>query len=365
MSNKDVEFGFIITAVGGEGESDAQMYKGMMSDVEKGIELGFNSAWMIEHHFTDYFPTPNPLQLLSHIAGRYPDIDLGTAVLVLPWYNPLRLAEDISLLRMVTDRKLHIGIGRGTAILEYERFGIPNMDETRDRFHEIIDIVREATSNDTFTYDGKFYNVGLETTLRPKVDNWDNTYFYGAVGGSPESSHIMADEGLPIACTAWGNIGAQEVAVASWRERIANNGVNPDDFSLPVMLNCIVADSDDEAIDMAKQYIPIFMQAQLDHYDTHRERFEQLESYKAWGNVIKGWEARTNPDNIPAWCEGQLVGSPETCIKRAQEFVDIGFGQIIIHCSTPGVPAGPRQEWMTRFANDVMPNIKSKVAAAA
>ena len=329
MSNTDTEFGFIITAVGDSGESDAEMYKGMFSDVEKGIELGFNSTWMIEHHFTDYFPTPNPLQLLSFVAGRYPDIDLGTAVLVLPWYNPLRLAEDLSLLRMVTDRKLHIGIGRGTAILEYERFGIPNMDETRDRFHEIIDIVRKATSNPSFTYDGKFHRVGLETTLRPKVDSWENTFFYGAVGGSPESSQIMAKEGLPIACTAWGNIGAQETAVKSWREEAVKNGVDIEANKLPVMLNCIVADTDDEAIEQAKEYIPIFMQAQLDHYDTHRERFEKLESYKAWGNVMKGWEARTNPDNIPAWCEGQLVGSPETCVRRAQEFVDIGFGQIV------------------------------------
>jgi len=310
MSNQDVEFGFIISAVGGEGESDSDMYKSMFTDVEKGIELGFDSTWMIEHHFSDYFPTPSPLLTLSHIAGRYPDIDLGTAVLVLPWYNPLRLAEDLSVLRMVTDRKLHIGIGRGTSILEYERFGMPNMD--------------------------------------------------GAVGGSPESSQIMAKEGLPIACTAWGNIGAQETAVNSWREEAIKNGVDVDANKLPVMLNCIVAETDDEAIDQAKHYIPIFMQAQLDHYDTHRERFEKLESYKAWGNVIKGWEARTNPDNIPAWCEGQLVGSAETCAKRAQEFVEIGFGQIIIHCSTPGVPAGPRQDWMTRFANDVKPLIKSK-----
>ena len=183
------------------------------------------------------------------------------------------------------------------------------MDETRDRFHEIIDIVRTATSQDSFSYDGKFHSVGIETRLRPKVDSWDNTFFYGAVGGSPESSQIMAKEGLPIACTAWGNIGAQETAVKSWREEAVKNGVDIDANKLPVMLNCIVADTDEEAVEQAKHYIPIFMQAQLDHYDTHRERFEKLESYKAWGNVIKALKAPVSmPPNLLIYAYLQFRG---------------------------------------------------------
>ena len=354
MTDQKLEFGFIITAVGGPGESDKDMYKGMFADVEHGIDLGFDSTWMIEHHFSDYFPTPNPLQLLSFIAGRYPEIDLGTAVLVLPWYHPLRLAEDLSTFRLITDRKLHIGIGRGTAFLEYERFGMPNMDESRPRFLEIIDMVRTGLNQDSFTYDGEFYKLGLETTIRPKVD-WGDTTFYGAVGGSPESAEIMAKNGLPIACTAWGNIGAQKIAIDTWRKTAVNHGVDLNATKLPVMLNCIVGDTDEEAIAEAQKYIPVFMQAQLDHYDTHADRFKELKSYQGWLPVMEGWRARTNPANIPPWCEGQLVGSPETCAARIRDFADAGFGQIIIHCSTPGVPAEPRQRWMKRFMQEVKP----------
>ena len=358
MSEQKLDFGFIITAVGDKSESDREMYRSMFSDVEKGIELGFNSTWMIEHHFSDYFPTPSPLQLLSFIAGRYPEIDLGTAVLVLPWYHPLRLAEDLATLRLLTDRKLHIGIGRGTAFLEYERFGMPNMDESRGRFLEIIDMVQKGLNNESFTFDGEFYKLGLETTIRPRVD-WGDTSFYGAVGGSPESAEIMAKKGLPIACTAWGNIGAQKVAIETWRETASAQGVDIGATKLPIMLNCIVADTDEEAIAEAQKYIPLFMQAQLDHYDTHADRFKELKSYQGWLPVMEGWRARTKPENIPSWCEGQLVGSPETCAARIREFADAGFGQIIIHCATPGVPKEPRQRWMTRFMQDVKPLVEN------
>ena len=354
MANDNLDFGFILSAVGDEGETDAQMYKGLFSDVEYGIELGFDSTWMIEHHFSNYFPTPSPLQLLTFIAGRYPQIDLGTGVLVLPWYNPLRLAEDLSLLRMVSDRKLHIGIGRGTAFTEYERFGMPNMDESRERFLEIIDMVQTALTNESFTFKGKFYNLDLETMLRPKVD-WADTTFYGAVGGSPESSEIMAKHGLPIVCTAWGNIGAQKIAIDTWRNTMLENNDDITGKKLPVMLNCIVEDTDEEAIAEAKKYIPIFMQAQLDHYDTHGDRFKTLKSYQGWLPVMNGWRARTDPKNIPSWAEGQLIGSPETCAARIREFADAGFGQIIVHVATPGVPKEPRQRWMKNFIENVKP----------
>ena len=104
MANRDIDFGFVITAVGEPGASDEAMYREIFNDVEHGIALGYSTAWMIEHHFSDYFPTANPLQLLAFIAGRYPEIALGTCVLVLPWYQPLRLAEDIAQLRLLTDK---------------------------------------------------------------------------------------------------------------------------------------------------------------------------------------------------------------------------------------------------------------------
>ena len=135
-----IDFAFVAAPVGEEGLSDAALYKEILADCEFAHRAGYRAAWMIEHHFSDYFPTPNPLAFLSHIAARFPDFALGTCVLVTPWYEPLRLAEEIAQLNLLTDQPLHLGLGRGTAKYEYDAFGVP-MEESRQRFREVWEIV--------------------------------------------------------------------------------------------------------------------------------------------------------------------------------------------------------------------------------
>ena len=113
----DVRFGFQAAAAGDGGQSDQELYRDLMDDCALGSRLGYDAAWLLEHHFSDYFPTPSPLLLMSHIAARFPDLSLGTSVLVLPWYHPLRLAEEIAMLNLLSKGTLHLGIGRGTARL--------------------------------------------------------------------------------------------------------------------------------------------------------------------------------------------------------------------------------------------------------
>jgi alkanesulfonate monooxygenase SsuD/methylene tetrahydromethanopterin reductase-like flavin-dependent oxidoreductase (luciferase family) len=177
-----IDFGFVAAPVGEDGISDAAMYKEILADCEFAQEAGYRAAWMIEHHFSDYFPTPNPLAFLSHIAARFPDLALGTCVLVTPWYDPLRLAEDIAQLNLLTDQPLHLGMGRGTAKYEYDAFGI-SMEESRQRFKETYEIIARALAGGRFSYEGEYLNVPTRVELRPRTDTQKIT-FYGAVGGS-------------------------------------------------------------------------------------------------------------------------------------------------------------------------------------
>ena len=66
-------------------------------------------------------------------------------------------------------------------------------------------------------------------------------------------------------------------------------------------------------------------------------------------------KAKTDPANIPAWAEYQLVGSPETVARRVQEYVDIGFNHLFLHTATPGVPHDVRRVWTKRFIEEVAP----------
>ena len=350
-----IDFGFVATAVGPAGTPDVPMYRELIGDCEYCVDLGFSTAWLIEHHFSDYFPTPDPLGLLQFIAGRVPELNLGTCVIVTPWHNPLRLVEQIAQLNALTDRALHLGLGRGTAKFEYDAFGI-RMDETRARFAEILDIIRLGLTGRPFTYAGAHYQVPKEILVRPVTDA-AKIHFYGAIG-NPASAPLMAQMGLPPMCTTVGDYEQQRKTLVDW-ETAARAAGQPTGGKRPIMINCIVADTDQEAIAQAQQYIPAFMKAQVDHYTIDETPWEDIKGYEAWRRIFSGMKARMDPANIPPWTEWQLVGSPDTVRRRLQNYIDVGFNSILLHTATPGVPAAARREWTRRFAVDVMPDFRS------
>jgi alkanesulfonate monooxygenase SsuD/methylene tetrahydromethanopterin reductase-like flavin-dependent oxidoreductase (luciferase family) len=90
---QDVLFGFQAAAADAAGVPDHQLYRDLMADCELGHKLGYDAAWLLEHHFSDYYPTPSPLLLMAHIAAKFPDLSLGTSVLVLPWYGLPRKSQ--------------------------------------------------------------------------------------------------------------------------------------------------------------------------------------------------------------------------------------------------------------------------------
>ena len=104
--------------------------------------------------------------LMAHIAAAFPDLSLGTSVLVLPWYHPLRLAEEIAMLNGMTTGTLHLGIGRGTAKMEYDAYNV-DMNEGRARFAEVLQIVEKGLSGATFTHRGRFWTFERPIRMRP------------------------------------------------------------------------------------------------------------------------------------------------------------------------------------------------------
>src|SRR3954447_25913995 len=106
--------------------------------------LGLDSIWATEHYGSAYSMQPNPLQYLAYWAGRTERVDLGTAVIVAPWWNPVRLAHEISMLDILPKgRRLHLGLGRGIAEHEYASLGVPR-EQSREYFHEVVEILRAA-----------------------------------------------------------------------------------------------------------------------------------------------------------------------------------------------------------------------------
>lgn len=358
-----MKFGFGTAPVGPKGASDEEVYEQSLVDCELGVELGFDSAWALEHHFTPYFFQPDPIVYMSHLAARFPNLGLGTCVLVLPWHHPLRLAGQIAMLSNLTKGELYLGIGRGTARYEFERLGV-DMTETRQRFRESLEIIQLALRGEPFEYKGEIFTLP-ETQVRPLARGPERIHFFGAIG-SPASAEIMADLGIPILQgTNFPDMYAARFAT-QWKARARELGLPTDKVELPVMaLPTILADTDAEALEAANKYFPIFTRVQMNHYETVSDYWKDVPGYeqfsKMFANLAKLKEPGPDLDKFLAL---QLVGSPKTVVERLkvmQEMFNVGHVASIF--GTYEMEYEVRRRSMKLFAEQVIPQFKQKAAA--
>ena len=124
-------------------KSDREIFNEELNIARIADETGFNSVWTVEHHFTPYTMVTNPLQYLTYLAAITKRVDFGTMVTVLPWHNPVRVAEDVNMLDtfLGPNREIICGVGRGLGRREYAGFSI-DQGEARDRFDESLQVLR-------------------------------------------------------------------------------------------------------------------------------------------------------------------------------------------------------------------------------
>jgi alkanesulfonate monooxygenase SsuD/methylene tetrahydromethanopterin reductase-like flavin-dependent oxidoreductase (luciferase family) len=346
-----VRFGVQIGAVDADGASDRQMYREAVGDARLAQALGFHAVWMVEHHFSDYYPTPNPLVFLSHIASACPGLGLGTAVMVLPWYDPVRLAEDIAMLQSLADGDVMIGMGRGTAKLEYDALRVP-MSEARERFLEAWEVIRLALAGRPFTFRGRHVRIERPITVRPMLGA-RRPQFFGAIG-SPDSAEIMGDLGLPpLSLSQFPDYLLVKI-LARWRARAAANGFATD-VTLPVSTKCFVGDTDAAAREEARGHLARFYRLQAEHYATDSTPWADIAGYEQFARIFANMKQMGDPARNDPILERNLVGSPETVARRVNELRAIGFDYVLISNATAGVPREVRHRMMHRFAEEVVP----------
>jgi alkanesulfonate monooxygenase SsuD/methylene tetrahydromethanopterin reductase-like flavin-dependent oxidoreductase (luciferase family) len=357
---RPLRYAYQIGAVGEPDRTDRQLYREAIADARLVQAMGYDAAWMVEHHFSDYYPQPNPLLFLSHIAAACPGLGLGTAVMVLPWYDPRRFAEDLAMLQTLTDGELHIGMGRGTAKSEYDAFGIP-METARDRFRECWELTRRALDGSPMTYAGDYTTLREPVVLRPAFDRRPN--FYGAIG-SLESAAIMAGLGLPPLCLSSFPDHLLKRILETWKARTAEAGGNPD-ATFPISIKCFVAETDEKAREQALQYLPEFFALQVRHYQSDHAPWGDIPGYQQFNKMFANLRSLSDPANLGPYLAMNLVGSPATVARRLQQFADLGFNYFLISNATYGVPRAVRHETIRRFAEEVVPRMQAPAPAAA
>src|SRR2546429_4171544 len=242
------------------GKPDQETYHDELSLMEMAEGFGFDSVWALDHHFTGYVMSPNPTELLAYVAGRTKRVQLGTAVIVLPWHDPVEIAENIALLDLLSGGRTIYGFGRGAASIEYAGFRIP-MEESRGRFVESLLIIRKGLTQESFSFEGKYYKVP-EIQIRPRAISHPENRFY-ASSVSPESAEIMAKLGLGVLIIAQRSWDDTATDYQRYCEIAQGSGYRP---RAPISLfNVLVADEAHEAEELAA----VHMGAMFDSIDRH------------------------------------------------------------------------------------------------
>jgi alkanesulfonate monooxygenase SsuD/methylene tetrahydromethanopterin reductase-like flavin-dependent oxidoreductase (luciferase family) len=355
-----LRFGYQIGAVGEEGLTDRQLYREAIADAELLQRLNYDAAWMVEHHFSDYYPQPNPLLFLSHLAAACPGLGLGTAVMVLPWYDPVRFAEDVAMLQTLAQGPLHIGMGRGTAKSEYDAFGI-GMETARNRFRETWEFTRAALAGGPVTFAGQHVSWPRPTRLRPAPEG-ARPSFYGAIG-SPESAAIMAELGLPPLCLSSFPDKLLRRILQTWTARTEALGGSTA-VTRPISVKCFVARTDEEARAQALEHLPRFFALQVEHYQSDHAPWGSIPGYEQFNRMFGNLRQLSDPANLEGYIAQNLVGSPETVARRVQEIADLGFDYLVVSNATYGVPRAVRHQTIRLFAEEVMPRFRALQPAA-
>src|SRR5204862_7227850 len=132
------------------GGADIDSAQGFRDFVDYNVEaeaLGYDSSFVVEHHFTGFGQVSAALNLLTWVGARTSTLRLGTAVMVLPWHNPVLLAEQVATMDLLSNGRVDLGIGPGYRHNEFAGFCVP-MEEAEERFDESVQLLIRAWTSD-------------------------------------------------------------------------------------------------------------------------------------------------------------------------------------------------------------------------
>ena len=190
-----VKFGLFFLCERPPWQSQAAAYHDALDQAVYADALGFDAVWIAEHHFSEYGIVPDAAVLAAALAQRVRRMRIGTGVSILPFTNPIRAAESLAMVDQLSGGRLDFGVGRGHHPGEFAGFGVPR-DESRERFDESLEIIRRAWTEETFTYEGRFYQARNITVMPKPVQKPHPPIWVAAV--SPESFERAARSGYRV-----------------------------------------------------------------------------------------------------------------------------------------------------------------------
>ena len=330
-----MQFGMFGSAQARRGGPNDDSGAGFREFVDRNIEaeaLGYHSTFLVEHHFTGFGQVSASLNLLTWIGARTKTLRLGTAVMVLPWHNPVLLAEQIATLDLLSDGRVDAGIGKGYRQREFEGFSVP-IEESDARFVECLEVMMKAWTSDTpWSHKGTYWQYDDIVVEPPSVQKPHPKLWMGA--GSSRSITQVADYGFDMLLGQYDSFETIVEEVNLFKSLVEAKGEAFDPMRVGVARSVNIVDTKAE------------YDAAIDARMAGRRRTQNLAQRPDF------------EDTREIAALGTIYGTPNQVAEKIQDLKDAGIEYILLNC-----PAGI--ETLRRFAKEVMPAFADSAKVAA
>jgi alkanesulfonate monooxygenase SsuD/methylene tetrahydromethanopterin reductase-like flavin-dependent oxidoreductase (luciferase family) len=327
------------------GAPDVDSAGGFNDFIEYLIEaeaLGYESAFVVEHHFTGFGQVSATLNLLSWVGAKTTTLRLGTAVIVLPWHNPVLLAEQAATVDLLSGGRLDFGIGKGYRHNEFAGFGIP-MEDAAARFEESIDIITKSwTSNERFSFRGRFWQFEDIVVKPPARQKPHPPFWQGA--GHPESIRKVAARGHNLLLDQFASIDETINRFNIYKATMRESGFAFSPSQVGVARAFFVADSAEEKAAAVERRLRAQRQMQA---ISQRPDGSNTASIMAFSDTREASE------------ESALYGTPDEICRKIERLQAQGVDYILLN------GGGTSRQNLQRFAREVMPHFRAAVSGKA
>ncbi|MGH8764871.1 MAG: LLM class flavin-dependent oxidoreductase [Burkholderiales bacterium] len=312
-----------------------ELYLQLMGQCQLAEALDYDTFFCAEHHFHEYGVVPDPAVMLSAIAQRTRRIRLGTAISILTFHDPRRIAETYSMLDMMSGGRLVFGVGSGYLSHEFAGYD-SDPKEKRDRFNENLDIVQRLMRGETLSYQGKF-SKSEKVVLNVLPHQGRVPPIYVAVLAREAAYHVGKQKNciftVPYAsCKDFDDIG---LMLDEYRKGRAEAGMPADDDDHVFTLHTYVARTDEEAKAQCKDAYDLYVDTRL---YAKKHVYEDI--------IANGI------------C---LFGSVETVAGKMCRLHEMGIRHVATMHNFGAQPASLVERSMTLFAREVMPLVQKAV----
>lgn len=346
----------------GKDYDDARFLREEVDNLVLAEELGFDSVWITEHHFSDYSMSNDPVQLLTYIAARTKHVKLGTQCIIVPWHHPVRLAERIINLDILSGGRMILGFGGGLAQHEFAGLDI-DMNKSRDLYNDTLSVLIPALETGVIEGAGAFGKIPRRELRPGPIKSFEGRKFCGSLSGnSMYTAARMGCGNMVLMLPQRGKDVPPDKYTEVWQE-VHGPGTQPP----PPMLsgNYYIDESADFAERQGRKYLANTMRAAIRNYHLDTPgNFPNIKGYEHYERMVLA------PDAIEPYVEefskGAVTGTPQMILDRLWELKEIYRPQgFFPHLYFGGMGQDEVRKNMHLFADTVLPELKSWEAEAS